>query len=292
MRTVIPDFQNLIAASVMLWHHIIPYGKAAFFAAPWTMFIFLPFNFSFGLAFWQACSILAVVVCAMLANPTNRWFPLLMIFMPPTIFLVSEGQDSALVALACTVLLIEVAGKCRPWVILICLFVASAKVSIAAFPAVVALVILVYKKQYKSLMFIAILFGGLDIIFEMIYPGITMQWILAMKTGNVVENGWPPYLVLLSLPNGWIIPMGLNYYSAAPWFISLPILAAFAWLMRKGLTRGNIALALSIGFLFLPYWRIYDLVMLSYPVGVLIDFVPQTWNRARLSLKSRRVVKP
>lgn len=141
-------------------------------------------------------------------------------------------------------------------------------------------------------MFIAILFGGLDIIFEMIYPGITMQWILAMKTGNVVENGWPPYLVLLSLPNGWIIPMGLNYYSAAPWFISLPILAAFAWLMRKGLTRGNIALALSIGFLFLPYWRIYDLVMLSYPVGVLIDIVPQTWNRARLSLKSRRVVKP
>jgi hypothetical protein len=244
------------------------------------MFLFIPFDFKGGNLLWSVVTTAAVLMCAFLAM-RNYLFALIAALSPPTLFMLGLGQDASLVALACTILLLEVSDKKRAWIIIPCLFVASIKVSTAALPVLVASYFLLRDRQYRTLLWTGVIFSLLLVIYTVVYPGIIPQWIGSIFSGNYFENARHiPLAMTYVFRNGWKVAFGLSWYSNAPLFISIPVLVWFLWNLRKGLTRGNIALALSMGFLFLPYWRLYDLVMLVYPAGVLIDWIIRFWRNS------------
>lgn len=257
------DFVNFMQATLMLWHGGIPYGRVEFFAAPWTSLLFMPFTFSYGLHLWRFASLLAVGFAVLLAYPRQYWLILLTLISFPTLYCILTGQVSAIVGLACLILLLETAGSKRVWVLIGCLFVASAKISLAAVPVAISMYFLLRERQGKSLLVILAFFGLLVGLYEFLYPNITMAWAQAILSG---EYHRPPGLVRIQMAIGQI-EFPLREYSSMPLIVSLPVLTLWMGRLKKGLSQTNIAIALVIGFLFLPYWRLYDLVMFAYPVG-------------------------
>jgi hypothetical protein len=263
------DFHNYITASLMIIHHIIPYGNVEFFAPPWTTPVLIPFAIippPYNSGLWQFGSIVAIVICAMLAIPKSRVYPLIVLIAPPTLFMLAVGQVSAFVALSCIGLLLETNGKRRLWVLLLCLFIASSKPHLVAGPALMSIITLTQKREYRKLFVIFAFFSALVISFELFTPGITSEWIRAMFSGSY-SYGTPQQLQV-TLSNGSIFQIGASYYHAPPLIVSLPLGIWFIYVWYKeGLTARIIASSLCICFLFLPYYRLYDLVMLYYPIG-------------------------
>ena len=275
------DFYNYIAASLLILQKVIPYGNIEFFAPPWTVPFLFPFAIippPYNAGLWQFGSITAVTVCALLAIPKSRVYPLLALLAPPTLLMLAVGQVSAFVALADTCLLLEAAGRRRLGVLWICLLMASSKPHLLAVPALIMVLTLAQKKDYRNLLLMFSGFAALAIGFELLIPSITREWIISMFSGSYSYGA--PQQLQVTLSNGAIFQIGASYYHAPSPLISLPLLILFilVW-YREGLTPRMIALSLCICFLLLPYYRLYDLVILYYPIGIVAVQLRSVRNR-------------
>jgi hypothetical protein len=267
------DFQNFISAARILLAGDIPYGRVEFFAPLWTSVLVFPFVLipgPFNMYLWQFASIVAIIVTCIMTIPRSRLFPLLIIFSPPSLLLVVVGQLSAFVALTLTGLLLEAANKRRTWILLICSCVALSKPHLAVFPIAMMLFALIQKKEYRKVIYIAGFFIGLFLLFELLFPTSTFQWLKAIFSGRY-ETGDENSLQHVLLSNGTMISIGIGYFRGSIlFFIPISIVYGYYYL-KESLTPRVIALTLSIMFLILPYYRLYDFVMLIYPFGILYE---------------------
>src|SRR5687767_11006982 len=197
------DFHNYIAASLLIIQNVIPYGNVEFFAAPWTVSFLFPFAIipaPYNAGLWQFGSIAATVACAILAVPKSRIYPFLVLLAPPTLLMLAVGQVSAFVALAGTCLLLETAGKRRLWVLLVCLLIGSSKPHLLAVPALITIITLAQKKEYRKLFAVFSVFCIVAIGFEVLMPGITREWISSMFSGSYSYGA--PQQLQVTLSNG------------------------------------------------------------------------------------------
>ena len=269
------DFENFISAARTVFSGGIPYGKH-FFAPIWTAIWIYPFVLipePLNQWIWQFAIIIAVVTTCVLTIPKSRLFPVLIIFSPPTIYLLVDGQFSAFVALACTALLLEVAAKRRIWVLLVCSFIALSKPHLALLPISIALLTLLRKKDIGKAVSIVACLVGLTLLFELLIPNSTLQWIEAMFSGDYKVGN-----LYLSLPNGLIVSLGEFYFQGSI-TVFIPVFIIYLYYyFQESLTPRTIALTLCIMFLVLPYYRLYDLAMLIYPVGILYQETIKQYN--------------
>ena len=265
------DFENFISATRIIFSGGIPYGKIAFFAPSWTSLFIFPFvliSKPFNTWIWQFASMVAVAATCMITIPKSRLFPLLIIFSPPSLLLLIVGQLSAFVALSSTYLLLEVADKRRVWILFLCSIVALSKPHLAAFPIAIMFLTLIRKREYKKVVYFVGCFIGLVLLFELFIPTSTFQWLKAMFSGDYKTGGLNNLQHVL-LSNGTVISIGVGYFCGSM-FCFIPIFVAYLYYyFKESLTPRVIALTLSIMFLVLPYYRLYDFIMLIYPFGIL-----------------------
>lgn len=273
------DFENFLLAASMVFSGSIPYGKIQFFAPAWTSIWIYPFVLipePLNQWVWQLAIIVAVAATCAITVPKSRLFPLLVIFSPPSILMLVVGQLSAFVALACTALLLEVVNRQRIWVLLACSFIALSKPHLAALPISIALVTLVRQRDILKAVCIVAFLVGLAVLFELLIPNSTLQWIKAMLSGDYKVGN-----LYLFLANGSVIPIG-DFYLQGSILCFIPV---FIWYVycyfKESLTPRTIALTLSIMFLALPYYRLYDFVMLIYAVGILYQEVINQYSLLR-----------
>lgn len=270
------DFENFLSAASAVFSGSIPYGKIQFFAPAWTSIWIYPFVLipePLNQWIWQFAIVVAVAATCAITVPKSRLFPLLMIFSPPSILMLVVGQLSAFVALAATALLLEVVNRRRIWVLLACSFIALSKPHLAILPISIALITLVRKRDILKAVCIVAFLVCLALLFEVLIPNSTFQWIKAMFSGDYKVGD-----LYLFLPNDIMISLGEFYFQGSiPCFIPVFIMYLYYY-FKESLTPRTIALTLSIVFLILPYYRLYDLVMLIYAGGILYQEVINNYN--------------
>lgn len=277
------DFENFLAAASIVFAGGIPYGKIQFFAPTWTSIWIYPFVLipePLNQWIWQLAIVIAVATTCVITVPGSRLFPLLTIFSPPTILMLMIGQLSAFVALACTALLLEVVDRRRIWMLLTCTFIALSKPHLAIFPISIALITLVRKKEFLKAVCMVAFCVCLTLLFELLIPNSTFQWIKAMFSGDYKVGN-----LYLFLPNEMMISLGEFYFQGSiPCFIPVLLMYLYYY-FKESLTPRTIALTLSIMFLILPYYRLYDLVMLIHAVGIMYQEIIKQYNSLRLQWK-------
>lgn len=286
------DFENFISAARIIFSGNIPYGHVPFFAPLWSSILIFPFAIipkPLSNCLWQFASIVAVAAACMVTIPKSRFFPLLIIFSPPSLHTLIAGQLSAFVAIASTVLLVEVANRRRLWILLICSFIALSKPHLAAFPIAVMLFALIRKKEYQKMLFFASFFVFLVLLSELLIPTSTYQWLKAMLSGNY-RTGDPSSLQHVLLTNGTMISIGVGYFQG-PFLFFIPMFILYLYyFFKESLTPRVIALTLSIMFLALPYYRLYDFLMLIYPIGILCKEISGGFKKYKIESELPKIV--
>lgn len=289
------DFEHFLSATSVIFSGGIPYGKIAFFAPSWTSLWIFPFVLipkPLNLWIWQFAILVAVVATCMITIPKSRLFPLLIIFSPPSLLTLIAGQLSAFVALASTTLLLETANRRRIWVVLICCFVATSKPHIAALPIAIALITLIRQREYQKVIYIVAFFVGLGLLSELLIPNNTLQWLKAMFSGDY-KTGDLSSLQHVLLSNGTKVSIGRGYFQGSL-FIFIPFFIVYLYYyFKESLTPRVIALTLSIMFLILPYFRLYDLMMLVYATGILYQGITNglVTQRTERKQKMTRIIE-
>jgi hypothetical protein len=288
------DFENFVAAARMIFSGGIPYGKIAFFAPSWTAIWIYPFVLMpepFNQWMWQFATIVAIAITCILTVPKSRLFPMLVIFSPPSLLTLVAGQLSAFVALASTGLLLEVTNRRRTWVLLACAFVALSKPHLAALPIAITLITLMRKKESGKAVCIVAFFIGLGLAFEVLVPHSTLQWVRAMFSGDY-KTGDIDSLQHVLLSSGTRISIGTGYFQGSIFFF-IPFFIMYLYVyFKESLTPRTIALTLSIIFVILPYYRLYDFTMLIYAVGVLYQGTIALLRPHQIAGKPTDLLKP
>lgn len=288
------DFENFVAAASMIFSGGIPYGKIAFFAPSWTAIWIYPFVLipePWNQWMWQFATIVAIAITCIITVPKSRLFPFLVIFSPPSLLTLVAGQLSAFVALAATGLLLEVSNRRRIWILLACSFLTLSKPHLAAFPLAIAVITLIRKKESWKAVCIVAFFIGLGIVFELLLPHSTRQWVNAMFSGDY-KTGNIDSLQHVLLSSGTKISIGTGYFQGSILFFLPAFILYLHIYFKESLTPRTIALTLSIIFLILPYYRLYDFIMLIYAVGILYQQTINVLRLQQIADKQTDVQKP
>jgi len=264
------DLENYLLASRMLLHQQNPYGSVEFFAPPWFALFLLPLvnlPLEFSASIWLLLNLACIVIVVILSlnwlgrkSSSEKIFftTIIPILMPGALISYITGQVTPVVAAAILFIAWGITtSHIRAWLIFICLLLATLKPHIVVLPGLICLLELIRKKQWRVILMIAIgiiiIVGLLSIWIPDWLPSIIESWI-----GGDYKGGRPG---LISA--GYV---GLRELGIPVW-IFLPVLLYTLWRWRMdGLSPYVFSLALCVNLLIVPYSRVYDFVVLIFPL--------------------------
>lgn len=263
------DFDNYWDASRLILHNQNPYYRVEFFSPPWIAFFLFPLLFfpkNTASIVWLFVNLLSLGALSIISitwldlnSRIQKYSAFLLAFLlPGSLFSNITGQVSPLVIGSTMLIAWQISTSIKSgWMLSLAVLTALLKPHIVIFPLMLCFLELVKQHKWKTLIQIASAGLFVVIISYLILPDWLPSLIEVWKRGDYL-GGKP----------GLISPgyTGLRELGIPVWvLVWFGLYGLFRW-WREGLTREVIALSLVINLLLIPYSRVYDFVVLIFPI--------------------------